>query len=244
MHTTRRGRPRAACVLVVLALAGMAMPSHATAVESVSDEAGLRAAVNDSSVSEVVVTADVNITAGHLTVPPGRNLTLRGACGVDNASPCTLDAKHLSRHLHVMPGADVRVSNLRLLNGAAVNQACDSFQLFYDEGPGKDYATKPAVYEKCLGRTVQVDPFKLTLKPIGTNPLTLKYDELLSNVAFKFNLRRFTWATAAPRPAPPPTGATASTPGSRQGLTLVHFSAQLILTLPLSAQLKLTLSPI
>jgi hypothetical protein len=47
----------------------------------VNDEAGLRAAVNDSSVtaaSEVVVTANVLLTAGHLWMPPGRNLTLRG----------------------------------------------------------------------------------------------------------------------------------------------------------------------
>ena len=122
LHAMRR--PRVACVLVILALVAMAWPSYAAAVEAVSDEAGLRAAVNDSSVSEVVVTADVNLTAGHLTVPPGRVLTLRGACGVTNATPCTLDANHLSRHLHVTPGADVRVSNLHLVNGAAMSTEC------------------------------------------------------------------------------------------------------------------------
>jgi hypothetical protein len=71
----------AAGVLVVLALAGMALPSAAAAAVSVSDEAELRAALANSSVSEVVVTAHVNLTAGHLTVPPNRTLTLRGACG-------------------------------------------------------------------------------------------------------------------------------------------------------------------
>ena len=115
---------RVACVLVVLALAGMASPSYAAAVETVTDEAELRAAVNDSSVSEVVVTADVNLTAGHLTLPPNRTLTLRGACGAANASACTLDANHLSRHLHVTPGADVRLSNLHLVNGAVTSTEC------------------------------------------------------------------------------------------------------------------------
>jgi len=125
MHTMRR-RPRIACVLVCfLSLAALATPSSAAAV-AVSDEAGLRAAVNDSSVSEVVVTADVSLTAGHLTVPPGRVLTLRGACGVANASPCTLDANSLSRHLHVTPGAEVYVSKMRLVNGSAMNPACDA----------------------------------------------------------------------------------------------------------------------
>ena len=40
------------------------------------------------------------------------------------------------------------------------------------------------------GGAVQVDPMKPTLKPPGTKRLKLKYDELLSNFAFKFNLRR------------------------------------------------------
>ena len=120
MHTMRRGRPHlTSCVLVVLALATIAVPSRAAAVP-VSDEAELRAAVNDSDVSEVVITADVSLTTGHLAVPPSRNLTLRGACGADNASPCTLDAHSLSRHLHVQAGATVRVTNMHLVNGSAI----------------------------------------------------------------------------------------------------------------------------
>ena len=39
---------------------------------------------------------------------------------------------------------------------------------------------------------MQVDPIKPTLKPPGTQRLKLKYDEPLSNFAFKFNLRRYT----------------------------------------------------
>ena len=64
----RHGRPhspRVACVLVVLALAAMAVPSRA-AMRHVNDEAGLRAAVANISISEVVVTADVFLTAGQL----------------------------------------------------------------------------------------------------------------------------------------------------------------------------------
>jgi len=38
---------------------------------------------------------------------------------------------------------------------------------------------------------VQVDPIKPTLKAPGTKRLKLKYDELLSNFAFDFNLRRY-----------------------------------------------------
>jgi hypothetical protein len=46
-----------------------------------------------------------------------------------------------------------------------------------------------------LGRAVQVDPIKPTLKATGTERLKLKYEELLSNVGFKFNLRRYNWDT-------------------------------------------------
>jgi len=42
-----------------------------------------------------------------------------------------------------------------------------------------------------LGRAVQVDPIKPTLKPTGTKRLKLKWDEVLSSFAFKFNLRRY-----------------------------------------------------
>jgi hypothetical protein len=37
---------------------------------------------------------------------------------------------------------------------------------------------------------VQLDPIKLTLKAPGNKRLKLKYDELPSNFAFNFNLRR------------------------------------------------------
>ena len=41
------------------------------------------------------------------------------------------------------------------------------------------------------GKAVQVDPITPTLKAPGTKRLKLKYHELLSNFAFKFNLRRY-----------------------------------------------------
>jgi hypothetical protein len=65
---------------------------------------------------------------------------------------------------------------------------------------------------------VQLDPIKPTLKAPGTKRLTLKYNELLSNVAFKLNLRHYTVAQQyyvspggpaalsahSPHPPPPP----------------------------------------
>jgi hypothetical protein len=38
---------------------------------------------------------------------------------------------------------------------------------------------------------VQVDPIKPVLQPPGIKRLTLKYDDPLSNFAFKFKLRRY-----------------------------------------------------
>ena len=44
----------------------------------------------------------------------------------------------------------------------------------------------------CHGRAVQVDPIKPMLKASRTKHLMLTCDEPFSNVAFKFNLRRYT----------------------------------------------------
>ena len=43
----------------------------------------------------------------------------------------------------------------------------------------------------------QLDPIKAILKAPGTKRLKLKYDELLLNIAFKFNLRRYSAVGAA-----------------------------------------------
>ena len=43
---------------------------------------------------------------------------------------------------------------------------------------------------------MQVDPIKPLLKAPGTKRLKVKYGKLLSNFAFKFNLRRFIMAVA------------------------------------------------
>jgi len=43
-----------------------------------------------------------------------------------------------------------------------------------------------------IGKAVQVDPIKPTLKPPGTKRLKQKYDKLLSTFAFNFKLRRYT----------------------------------------------------
>jgi len=41
------------------------------------------------------------------------------------------------------------------------------------------------------GGAVQVDPIKPTLKALGLRPLKVKYNDLLSKFAFKYNLRRY-----------------------------------------------------
>jgi hypothetical protein len=52
----------------------------------------------------------------------------------------------------------------------------------------------PVMSSLCfLGRAVQVDPIKPTLKAPRTWCLKVTRDKLLSSFAFKFNLRRYTW---------------------------------------------------
>ena len=51
--------------------------------------------------------------------------------------------------------------------------------------------------EHVLGEAVQVEPMKSRLKAPGPKRLKLRYDNLLSSFAFKFNLRRYTWGYRA-----------------------------------------------
>ena len=71
------------------------------------------------------------------------------------------------------------------------------------------------------GMAVQVDPIKPTLKAPGTKRLKLKCADLLSSLAFKFNLRHFTLVPPPPPLAlrgllPPPSGAAIA---SHEGFT-------------------------
>ena len=71
----------------------------------------------------------------------------------------------------------------------------DHFITDYDRnGQYTGFPTLGLEWQK-LGRAVQVDPIKPTLKAPGTKRLKLEYDELLSSFAFSFNLRRFSWRT-------------------------------------------------
>jgi hypothetical protein len=83
------------------------------------------------------------------------------------------------------------------------------------------------------GRAVQIDFIKPTLKAPGPKRLKPKYDEPASKFAFRFNLRRYDMVDKIEDDAE-----------DGQGLTLVPVPAQVELTLPLSAKLKLTLSPV
>jgi hypothetical protein len=50
--------------------------------------------------------------------------------------------------------------------------------------------SSPTLAISLRGRAVQVDPIKPTFKPPGAQRLELQYDEPLSDLAFKFSLRR------------------------------------------------------
>jgi hypothetical protein len=52
------------------------------------------------------------------------------------------------------------------------------------------------------GEAVQVEPMRSMLKAPDTQRLKLKNDNLLSNFAFEFNLRRYSVAPTAPRRQP------------------------------------------
>ena len=81
---------------------------------------------------------------------------------------------------------------------------------------------------------MQVDPIKSTLKVPGNKRLKLKHDELLSIFAFNFNLRRYnpgseTWPGLLQQQFFTEDAATMDriVENGRQGLPLVHYSAQL-----------------
>jgi hypothetical protein len=57
--------------------------------------------------------------------------------------------------------------------------------------------TGVVVSSKTLGESVQVDPIKPTLTAPGIKRLTLEYYEVLSSLAFNFNLRRYNWGGAS-----------------------------------------------
>jgi hypothetical protein len=72
------------------------------------------------------------------------------------------------------------------------------------------YETTTSDVQAHLGRVVQVDPIKPALKAPGIKRLNLKYEQLHSNFAFKFNLRRYTWANGSNAPTTSATPSTAS----------------------------------
>jgi hypothetical protein len=55
-------------------------------------------------------------------------------------------------------------------------------------GPDVSYGSRTD-----LGKAVQVDPMKPKLKPPEIKRLKIQYYDRLSNFAFKFNLRCYTW---------------------------------------------------
>jgi len=71
---------------------------------------------------------------------------------------------------------------------------------------------------------VQVVPIQPQSKPPGTKGLKLKFDDLLYNFAFKFNLHRYTKEVVlAPTPLGVRTTRRFIIMNKGQGLTFVHF---------------------
>ena len=91
---------------------------------------------------------------------------------------------------------------------------------------------RPHAVASAHGRAVQVGPIKPKLKPPGTKHLKLKCDILVSTSAVKFNLRRYNMDSygdygVGDGGAGASAGVDLPFAYGRQGLTLVHFSAQL-----------------
>ena len=72
---------------------------------------------------------------------------------------------------------------------------------------------------------MQVDPIKPTLRALEYERLKLKCDELLSNVAFKINLRRYT----PPPPSPPPPDDSDLLRSTFYGLTFDDMSSSMVI---------------
>ena len=95
-------------------------------------------------------------------------------------------------------------------------------------GPGLGLGPGMRVWaaEGAAAATIQVERCRLTLskpvlKPPRTKRLKLKYDKSLLKFAFKFHLRRYVQGTPPRWPR-----WLEEWPSLRQGLTLVHISAQ------------------
>jgi len=69
---------------------------------------------------------------------------------------------------------------------------------FCTDAEYEEFCRTVPVFEDMLGKAVQVDPIKPTLKAPGTKPLKLNHYESPSNVAFQYNLRRYSSCRAAP----------------------------------------------
>jgi len=91
-------------------------------------------------------------------------------------------------------------------------------------------ANRPMLFENANGRAMQIVPIKPVLKPPVPMLLKLRYNGTLSTFAFNFHLRRYTTcctscgAGGCSRPCA--SAARGTRAARRQGLTIVHFSAQ------------------
>lgn len=59
-----------------------------------------------------------------IVISPGKELTIRGACGAAGAAPCTLDAGGASPHFALSTSARLTLENIRLIGGSCAAPAC------------------------------------------------------------------------------------------------------------------------
>jgi hypothetical protein len=88
-------------------------------------------------------------------------------------------------------GSTRRGLDPRLLSSLASYDAASNMWPTRGGGAGECAVARRRGRGVAQGMAVQLDPIKPKLKALGTKHSKLQYDELLSNVAFNFNVRRY-----------------------------------------------------
>ena len=124
-----------------------------------------------------------------LKVWPAKN---RSPCHSTHSSPSfhMLSNGRYCSHCSTHHPAHFKPSSLEIHGFISCDVARNVWQALPEGGAGARLLGRGGLPHAEHGRAAQVDPIKPTLKAPGTQGLKLKYDEVVSNLAFKFNLRR------------------------------------------------------
>jgi hypothetical protein len=117
----------------------------------------------------------------------------------------------------MVPSKEVSLPFKQVFNSAAFAGSLALCAVFVSAAAAGATGTAVAA----LGKAVQVDTIKPTLKAPGTGRLKLKYAELLSSSAFNIHLRRYS-SEASLRSAPS-WGSTPRWPSAAGAYTRSHF---------------------